>query len=40
MNQVQNAVEVFGFLPVLAMGLSLALMMAMAFSMSAIAQED
>lgn len=40
MNQIQNAIDVFGFLPVLAMGLSLALMMALAFSMAAIAQED
>ena len=40
MNQIENAVAVLGVLPVLAMGLSLALMVAFAFSMSAIAQED
>lgn len=39
MSQIENAVEVFGFVPVVFMGLSLAMMAALAFSLSILAED-
>ena len=38
-NQIENAVEVFGLVPVAVMGLTLAMMAALAFSMSILAED-
>lgn len=39
MSQIDHAISIFGIVPVAIAGLSLALMAALAFSMSAIAED-